>query len=287
MANAIIMAAGMSARFAPLSYETPKALLSVRGEVLIERQIRQLQEVGVSDITVVVGYMAEKFEYLKNSFGAEIVFNPDYSRYNNSATLMCVLDRLGDTYICSSDNYFTENVFEKAVSKSYYAATFYPGASTEWGLVFDGEGLIVGIDHAPVNRWCMMGHAYFSSSFSRRFKEILSAEFVKESVREGYWEDVYERHITELPLYVRKYQSSVICEFDSLEDLRQFDVRYVNDTGSKIFRGVANYLNCEERELTHVVAMKKGVSALAFTFKCRGKNYLYTHTDGSIREVAQ
>ena len=40
--NAIIMAAGVSSRFAPLSYEKPKALITVNGEVLIERQIRQL-----------------------------------------------------------------------------------------------------------------------------------------------------------------------------------------------------------------------------------------------------
>lgn len=38
--NAIIMAAGVSSRFAPLSYEKPKALTVVKGEVLIERQIR-------------------------------------------------------------------------------------------------------------------------------------------------------------------------------------------------------------------------------------------------------
>ena len=45
--NAVIMAAGMSSRFAPLSYEKPKALLKVKGEVLIEREIRQLQAAGI------------------------------------------------------------------------------------------------------------------------------------------------------------------------------------------------------------------------------------------------
>ena len=39
--NAIIMAAGTASRFAPLSFEKPKALIEVRGEVLIERQIKQ------------------------------------------------------------------------------------------------------------------------------------------------------------------------------------------------------------------------------------------------------
>ena len=61
--NAVIMAAGMSSRFAPLSYEKPKALLNVKGEVLIEREIRQLHEAGITDITLVVGYMKEKMYY--------------------------------------------------------------------------------------------------------------------------------------------------------------------------------------------------------------------------------
>ena len=50
--NAVIMAAGTASRFAPLSYERPKALIEVKGEVLIERQIRQLQEAGISEIII-------------------------------------------------------------------------------------------------------------------------------------------------------------------------------------------------------------------------------------------
>ena len=59
--NAIIMAAGTSSRFVPLSVERPKGLLEVKGEVLIERQICQLKEAGIEDITLVVGYKAEMF----------------------------------------------------------------------------------------------------------------------------------------------------------------------------------------------------------------------------------
>ena len=53
--NAIIMAAGMSSRFAPLSLETPKALLNVKDEIMIERQIGQLREAGIDEIVIVVG----------------------------------------------------------------------------------------------------------------------------------------------------------------------------------------------------------------------------------------
>ena len=81
--NAIIMAAGFGSRFVPMTYETPKGLLDVNGEVMIERQIRQLQEVGINDISIVVGYLKETFEYLTEKFGVKLIYNPDYSIKNN------------------------------------------------------------------------------------------------------------------------------------------------------------------------------------------------------------
>jgi len=62
--NAIVMAAGFGSRFVPLSYTTPKGLLEVFGERMVERQIKQLNEAGIYDITLVVGYLKETFEYL-------------------------------------------------------------------------------------------------------------------------------------------------------------------------------------------------------------------------------
>ena len=183
--NAVIMAAGMSSRFAPLSYEKPKGVLVVKGEVLIERQIRQLQEAGIRDITVVVGYMKEKFFYLQDKFGVEIVVNEDYYRYNNTSTLIHVLPKLGNTYICSSDNYFTENVFEPYVYDAYYAATYFPGPANEWGIKTNRQGLITGINHAPVDMWCMMGHVYFSRAFSETFKKLLVEQYEKGATHEA------------------------------------------------------------------------------------------------------
>ena len=50
--NAIIMAAGTSSRFVPLSYERPKALIEVQRDILIERQIRQLREAGIEECII-------------------------------------------------------------------------------------------------------------------------------------------------------------------------------------------------------------------------------------------
>lgn len=86
--NAVILAAGLSSRFAPISYEKPKGLLRVRGEVLVERQIRQLQEAGIDGITVVVGYKKEQFFYLEDRFCVSIVVNEEYAERNNHSSLM-------------------------------------------------------------------------------------------------------------------------------------------------------------------------------------------------------
>jgi len=70
--NAIIMAADRYIHFIPVAYENPVGLLAVKGELLIERQIRQLKKSGINDITIVVGYMKEKLVYLQQKFGEHI-----------------------------------------------------------------------------------------------------------------------------------------------------------------------------------------------------------------------
>ena len=89
--NAIILAAGTASRFVPLSEEYPKGLLEVKGEVLIERQIRQLRESGIDDITIVTGYKAEMFAYLCEKYGVEIVLNKDYKHYNNISSVIWIM----------------------------------------------------------------------------------------------------------------------------------------------------------------------------------------------------
>ena len=84
--NAIILAAGMSRRFVPLSFELPKGLLNVKGEVLTERQIRQLKEKNIHEIIIVVGHMKEHFEYLREKFGVILVEAEDYAEKNNHAS---------------------------------------------------------------------------------------------------------------------------------------------------------------------------------------------------------
>lgn len=272
------MAAGTASRFAPLSYERPKGLLEVKGEVLIERQIRQLKEAGVDDITIVVGYKAEMFGYLVDKYGVDIVVNVDYNRYNNTSSLIRVIDRLEDTFICCSDNYFPDNVFADTPDGSFYSALYAEGQTGEYCLDINEKDEITGVSVGGSDSWYMVGHVFFSREFSESFRKIMLAEYEKPETRAGYWEDLYIRYIDELPrMKVHRYAPDEIAEFDSLEELRAFDSKYVNDSGSSIMRHVCSILDCQESDITDISVLKDGMTASAFEFLCLkdGQRYAY------------
>lgn len=284
--NAIILAAGTASRFVPLSIECPKGLLEVKGEILIERQIRQLQEAGIDDITVVVGYKAEMFKYLETKYGVGIVNNEDYYRYNNTSSIIRVVDRLSNTFICSSDNYFPKNVFLEAPVQSYYSALYAEGATGEYCLSFDEYDNIINVAVGGADSWYMIGHVYFSNDFSELFSKILIAEYEKEETKQGYWEDLYMRHIKQLPLMkIHRYEKHDIEEFDSIDELRLFDDSYIHNTRSSIIKFIANQLNCTEMQLNSFSRLKHDGDYLMFTFIKDGEIYRYNQQTKTIQKL--
>ena len=97
--NAIILAAGMGSRMIPITYEKPKGLVEVRGETMVERQIKQLLASGVEIIHIVTGYLAEQFDFLQDKYAGVVscIYNPNYESKNNIASLYLVRQYLGDT----------------------------------------------------------------------------------------------------------------------------------------------------------------------------------------------
>ena len=277
--NAIILAAGTSSRFVPLSSEWPKGLLEVKGEVLIERQIRLLKEAGVDDITIVTGYKADMFAYLRDKYGVDTVFNEDYFKYNNTSSIIRVLDKLSNTFVCCSDHYYKRNVFLEPANDSYYSALYAKGATKEYCLTWDDKDYITGVDIGGKDAWYMAGHVFFTQTFSESFKKIITEAYNQEKVRYGYWEDVYIEHINELPMQLRRYADEDIFEFDTLDELRQFDETYVDDTRSHVVKEICGLLNCGERELSGFKKVKHIGDYLAFLFCYGDLVYIYDDRD--------
>lgn len=284
--NAIILAAGTSSRFIPLSLEKPKGLLTVKGEILIERQIRQLKEAGIDEIIIVTGYKSEQFEYLKKLYGVELIYNEDYRIYNNTSSLMRVADRLENTFICSSDNYFPVNPFISISMRAYYSALYSEGRTDEYCILFDGDDIIRDVQIGGSDSWYMIGHVFFSTEFSKAFSKLLVREYPKDEVRRGYWEDLFIANINKLPpMIINRYKTDEIKEFDNLDELRLFDDSYIASSGSELMNEISMKLNCRESDLTDFKNLSKSEVDIRFKFLMNGQPYLYEGCDRKITKL--
>ena len=286
VSNAVIMAAGLSSRFAPISYERPKGVLKVRGEVLIERQIKQLQEAGITDITVVVGYKKEEFFYLEDRFGVKIVVNDEYLERNNNSTIYKVRGILDNTFICCSDTYFSVNPFQKYVFESYYSAVYRNGRTDGYCLATKGkESRIVGVEAGGSDAWVMMDQCYWSRDFSRKFVSILEDVYDYPETAGKLWEDIFAEHVAELPMYMRKWPSDAIWEFDSLDELRAFDPYFIENVSSKILDNICETLKCNREDVKRFEPIKKGLTNLSVRFEANGVPYVYRHPGAGTDEI--
>ena len=282
--NAIILAAGTASRFAPLSYEIPKGLIEVKGEVLIERQIKQLKEAGIPEIIIVTGYKSQSFAYLKDKYNVILVHNPDYLTRNNHSSIYAVRDYLKNSYICSSDNYFIKNPFTAEVEESYYSAIYAQGKTSEW-CITEENNWIKAVHICGANSWIMLGHVFWSEAFSKKFLSILQQEYTKRETKDKLWENIYIEHIHELPMQIRKYPADFIFEFDTLDELRKFDTSYVNNTRSDILKHIAHDLGTTEGQIHNIKAIKnENNAAIGFAFEC-SKKYKYVYETQKLEEV--
>ncbi len=283
--NAIILAAGCSSRFAPLSYETHKAFTVVRDEVLIERQIKQLLSAGIPSVIIITGYKSEQFDYLKNKYGVELIHNNDYSKRNNNGSIWAARNVIGNSYICSSDNYFVNNPFNKLEDEAFYSAVYAEGHTEEWCITEDSDGYINSITVGGCDKWYMYGHAFWDNNFSERYLSILEKEYELSETLPKLWEQIYIEHLDVLKLKVNKHDKSDIFEFDSIDELRQFDNSYTNNTRSEILKNAAKILGINEAEIVHInPLMDKDSTAYGFEFDCGSRHFKYKYNTGYPEE---
>lgn len=273
--NAIILAAGMSTRFVPLNYEKPKALLEVKGEVLIERQIRQLREKGITEIVIVVGHMKEKFEYLVKKYGVILVETKEYATKNNHSSVYAARKYLKNSIVTSSDLYFSENIFQKYAFDAYYCTIYIPGKTAERGVITDEDDKILKTMYGDkcYDIWVTLGYAYFSKRFSDNYIKILNEIYDYPETANKFWADIQDENLNDLYMYAKRCDADVIHEFDSLEELREFDRKYLYDSGSSILHKICYLLGARENNIIGIQSLKN-IKPTLFQFRCKGDNYI-------------
>jgi len=294
--GAVIIAAGFGSRFVPLTFETPKGLLEVFGERMIERQIKQLHEADITDITIVVGYLKEKFEYLIDKYQVKLLYNPEYSCKNTLATVYQArkLFQGRNMYLLSSDNWMRNNMYRTYECGAWYSSVYMKGETSEWCLSYNKKGLISSVDIGGRDAWVMYGPAYFSAEFSDRFLPVLEAYYRTPGTEQFYWEHVFmdilngeadhrlkEAGITmdipgsaQLDIYVNRQPEDQVYEFENLEELRLFDQKYQNHSDNEAMELVSSVFNIEESEIQNIRCLKSGMTNKSFLFEIRGEHYI-------------
>ena len=107
--RAILLAASRGAKLGPLTERRPKCMLDVRGEPLLQRLVRTINESGLRDVTVVRGYRKEAIALA----GIETVDNDRYGETGEAASLACARDRLdGPCLVSYGDILFRRHVLD-------------------------------------------------------------------------------------------------------------------------------------------------------------------------------
>lgn len=115
--QAIILAAGMGKRLGEYTKNNTKCMVPVNGTPLIDRVLRQLSELSLNRVVIVVGYEGQKLmDYLgheRNGLKIEYVNNPIYDKTNNIYSLALAKDKLqeDDTLLIESDLIFDDGMF--------------------------------------------------------------------------------------------------------------------------------------------------------------------------------
>ncbi len=283
MDGAVIMAAGFGSRFRPLTFDLPKGLLKVLGERMLERQIRQLHEAGITDITIVVGYLKEKFDYLIDKFGVHLLYNPDFAEKNNISSVYYARELLRgrNMYLLSSDNWMRENMFHAYEPGAWYSAVYAPGPTREWVLTCSRKGIITDVHVGGSSAWFMYGPVCLSAAFSDLLLPALEEAFRTPGKEQYYWENVYidllhaRRGKNGVPqMSINRQPADQVYEFEDLEELRAFDPYYQDHSDNEAMELISRVLKVPESRIRNISCPKSGMTNQSFVFSVDGQSYI-------------
>ena len=267
--NAIILAAGYGMRMVPINVETPKAFVEVHGEALIERQIKQLNAVGITDIYVVVGFMKEQFDYLIDKYGVKLIVNTGYSTKNNLHSLRLAEKYIGNSYIVPCDIWCEENPFSKTELYSWYMLSDNKVKESYVRVNRKNEPVSIPEDEEGN---AMIGISYILEDDANKIKNELEHLDSDDKYNDSFWEETLflEGRMT---LKAKVVSGEKAIEINTYEQLREFDSDS-KQLETKTMTVAANALKVEPKDIKNIQVLKKGMTNRSFIFECNGARYI-------------
>lgn len=267
--RAIILAAGFGMRMVPINTEMPKGLLEVNEEPLIERIIKQLHEVGIKEIYVVVGFMKEKYEYLIDEYGVELVVNPEYASKNNLHSLKLVDEHLENSYIIPCDIWCDRNPFHRHELYSWYMVSDL--VDNESSVRVNRKMELVTVPEDSGGN-AMIGICYLVKDDADIVVQRIEELCGNQRYDGTFWEEALY-HKDRMMVTARVVHSIDVVEINTYEQLREIDSDS-NQLKTDAIQVISKALSAKTDEITDITVLKKGMTNRSFLFTCKGKKYI-------------
>ena len=267
--RAIILAAGSGMRIHPTNVESTKGLLEIDGEPLIERLLKQLHEVNVTKIYIVVGFMKEQYEYLIDEYNVKLVVNPEYAMKNNLHSLKLVAQHLDNAYIIPCDVWCAVNPFSKTEVYSWYMVNDNKDKKSSVRINRKWE-LVTVTDYSGGNR--MIGISYLLRGEADIVRERMK-QLCQETRYDGaFWEEtLYQGN--KMIVQAKVVGGTDVEEINTYEQLKEKD-NNTNYLAAGALAVIKDTLNVQHDEIINVEVLKKGMTNRSYLFECHSKKYI-------------
>ncbi|WP_075843972.1 NTP transferase domain-containing protein [Collinsella bouchesdurhonensis] len=228
--RAVLLASGFGSRMKPVTLNTPKPLVNVRGRQIISTILDALLAIDITEIYIVTGYLKEQFELLKDRYPTiTLLDNPIYDQTNNISSAYVAKDYFKNAYVFESDLFLVNpSLLKKYRFNSCYMGV--PVASTpDW--CFDVEdGRIVDLHKGGSDCYHMFGISYWNANDGEKLSVDLSAAFSKDENRQRFWDDVpCVLSRDNYRILIEPCAFDDVVEIDSFAELQEIDPRYKVD----------------------------------------------------------
>lgn len=225
--KAIFMAAGFGSRMVPVTLNTPKPLIKVHGKRIIESLLDAVLDAGITDITIVRGYLGEQFDLLLKKYPMiKFVENPIYNEANNISSAYVIRDMLSNAYVLESDLL----LYNKDIIRKYEYTTNYLGmpvdVTDDWCFETK-KGYITKIRVGGEKVHHMFGISYWGKEDAEKMEHDIEKVFKSPGGKERYWDEVALKEcIKNYKVWVRTVEKGDIVEIDTYNELKQIDSVY-------------------------------------------------------------
>ena len=225
--RAVFIAAGFGTRLVPLTFNTPKPLVRVHGQRIIDGLLDACLDAGIEEIYIVRGYLAEQFDQLLYKYPMlKFIENPVYNEANNISSALCARYLLQGAYVFEADLLINN---PKVVKKYQYQSNylgFYKERTDDWCFEVK-DGIIVEQKVGGLNCYQEFGISYWSPMDGARLAEDIEKAYEMPGGKELYWDQVATQIFQDhYKIALRECREEDIIEIDTYKELKVIDPTY-------------------------------------------------------------